>query len=817
MFGTKLSTSNLSRLVGAALLVLSGRVSGAADAGGPALAGAVLDPLGGRIPGAAVSLLREGTSVADVTADGQGQYSFAAVERGRYRLRASAPGFETQTTRPFFFAAGGRAMVDVSLQIGLRQDVVVTASGTEEQPAQVAAPVTVIARQTIDDLAKPLIGETLRLVPGAQVVQTAGRGGVTSLFVRGGSSNFNKVVVDGVAVNDIGGAFDYSGFLTTGVESVEALRDANSVVYGSDAMSAVISVTTRRGETRTPELEASLDGGNLGTHHEELSLGGAAGRIDYFGAYSHFETDNDAPNNAWKNDSFAGRASLAIGSRSDVSASFRHARDESGVPNGLDLFGIADDSFQDRDFTYVGLAARSQLTTSWSGILRASWFDDGYEFVNPAPTGEPFDPFGFGANYLGQTLTIVGANGTRATGQAILDYGGSYPQPLESRAKRRAISAQTDYQVAPAFTVSAGARFEHEEGFVDSSFSRSETDRDNYGGFVELRAKLRRFYANAGIGYDHNQVFQSAWTPRLSTAFYLREPSASDRVGDTKLVFSVGRGIKAPNLSQELSSLYELLQTVPGVSASVDPIGPERARSLDVGVEQGLLRSQLRLRASYFDNDYTDLIEFLGEGALVSLGVPPDVAGATGFGAYVNAASYRARGVELSTEAAFAGRFRAMASYTYLDAEVDESFSSSALAPVENPSYPGVPIGAYGPLVGARPFRRPKHSGNFLLTYAAGPAQVSLAGYLVGSSDDSTFLSDGYFGYSMLLPNEDLNAGYQKLDLSGSYRLLRSRLKVYASIENLLDQDYTPQFGFPALPRTFRAGVTGTFGGDPRP
>lgn len=816
MWGRKTSSSRLARLCGAALLLLVGRAWGADEAVPPALAGSVLDPLGARVPGAVVSLLRDGQGVAEATADGRGEFSFAAVEQGRYRLRASATGFQTQTTGAFFVARGQGAVVDVSLQIGLRQEVIVTASGAEEQPAQVAAPVTVIDGRTIDDLAKPTIGEALRLVPGAQVVEAGGRGSATSLFVRGGNSNFNKVVVDGVPVNDIGGGIDFSGLLTTGVESVEALRDANSVVYGSDAMAGVISVTTRRGQTRTPELEASVDGGNLATHHEEASLGGAAARVDYFGAYSHFATDNEVPNNAWRNDSFAGRVGVALGSRSDASVTFRHGRDHAGVPNAVDLYGVADDSFQDGDSTYAGLAARSQFTPAWSGTLRLSWFEDNYESVNPSPTGEPFDPFGFGANYLGQTVTIEGANGTRATGQAILDYGGVYPQIFKSQNKRGAVSAQTDYQVAPTLTVSGGARYEREEGFADSG-TRSETQRDNYGAFLEARARGRRFYANAGLGYDHNEVFRSAWTPRLSAAFYLREPSADERVGDTKLVFSVGRGIKAPSLSQELSSLYSLLQTVPEVGTQVEPIGPERARTLDAGLEQGLWRGRLRLRASYFDNHYTDLIEYVSQTALVSLGVPPEVANATPYGAYVNSASFRARGLELSAQAAFAGRFRAMASYTYLDARTEESFSSSALGPVENPSYPGVPIGAYGPLVGARPFRRPTHSGSFLLTYAAGPAQVSLAGYLAGKADDSTFLSDGYFGYSMLLPNKDLNPGYQKIDLSGSYRLLHSRLKVYASVENVLDQDYTPAFGYPALPRTFRAGVSGTVGGDPRP
>lgn len=814
MFGRAFVWASRSRGVVAGLLLgLSGTAAGAEVIAPGSISGAVLDPLGARVPGAAVSLLRDGRPVADAKCDAQGLFSLAGVEQGRYLLQVRSAGFATQTSRPFFVAAGASVALDVPLQIGVKQEVVVTSSGTEEQASQVGAPVTVIGPQTLDDLAKPSMLEALRLVPGSHVVQSGGRGGTTSLFVRGGSANFNKVLVDGVPANDLGGDFDFSDLMTTGVESVEALRDANSVVYGSDAMAGVISITTRRGRTRAPELRASLDGGNLGTHHEEVELGGTAQRFDYFGAYSHFATDNDVPNNAWQNDSLVARVGLALGSASDVSATFRHSKSHYGVPNGIELYGIADDSSQKGEATYVGAIARSQLTPSWSGVARLTFFQNDYDYTNPAPTGKPFDPFAYGANYLGNTVTIEGANDTSATGQAILDYGGTYPSLYSSQSKRLAASAQTSYQLLPALALTAGGRLEHENGFADSG-ERTSAQRDNYGGFLEARATVRRVYGNAGIGYEHNGVFGSAWTPRLSAALYLREPSSTRLLGDTKLVLNVGRGIKAPSLSQELSSLHELLGSVPSVTTRVNPIGPEKSRSLDVGLEQGLRRGQVRLRAAYFDNRYSDLIEYVSKNALASLGVPADVVAATSFGAYVNSSSYRARGLETSAEATIAGRLRAMASYTYLDAKVSESFSSSALGPVENPAYPGVAIGAYGPLVGARPFRRPTHSGNLLLTYAYGPAQVSVAGYFAGKSDDSTFASDGFFGNSMLLPNHDLNAGYQKIDLSASYRLLRSRLKLYASVENLLDEHYTPAFGFPALPRTFRLGVTGTLGGD---
>jgi len=91
-------------------------------------------------------------------------------------------------------------------------------------------------------------------VPGADVVQSGGRGGTTSLFVRGASSDFNKILIDGVPANDIGGDFDFADIATTGIDRVEVLRGSNSVLYGSDAMTGVVSITTRRGRSRIPEL-----------------------------------------------------------------------------------------------------------------------------------------------------------------------------------------------------------------------------------------------------------------------------------------------------------------------------------------------------------------------------------------------------------------------------------------------------------------------------------------------------------------------------------------------------------------------------------
>jgi iron complex outermembrane receptor protein/vitamin B12 transporter len=366
--------------------------------------------------------------------------------------------------------------------------------------------------------------------------------------------------------------------------------------------------------------------------------------------------------------------------------------------------------------------------------------------------------------------------------------------------------------------VTGGGHYDREQGFSDPTQPASTT-RDNGGVFVEGRGTVaHRVGITAGVGYEHNAVFKSATTPRVSVVVFLRNPTTAEAFSDTKLVFNAGKGIKAPAIYQADSSLYAILQQTPegaalAAASGLSPIGPERSRTIDVGIEQGLAGGRARVRAAYFDNHFSDLIEFVSDSVLPQLGIPPAAAAATGFGAYVNSQSYDAKGVETSIDIFWAQRLRVGASYTFLDATVTKSLSGGALSPAENPSIPGVQIGAFAPLVGQRPFNRPPNVGTVLVSYTEGPAVAAVTGHFAGKSDGSTFLSDREFESSMLLPNRDLNDAYQKIDLSGSYRLHRM-LRAYVSVENVLDKRYAPVIGFPALPVTARAGVTITLGGD---
>jgi iron complex outermembrane receptor protein/vitamin B12 transporter len=153
-----------------------------------------------------------------------------------------------------------------------------------------------------------------------------------------------------------------------------------------------------------------------------------------------------------------------------------------------------------------------------------------------------------------------------------------------------------------------------------------------------------------------------------------------------------------------------------------------------------------------------------------------------------------------------------------LDAVVTQSFSSDAFSNGtynNNPNLPGIAIGANGPLIGARPFRRPPHTGFFAVQYEGSRLNAAFSGALASRSDDSTYLEglDTTDGNTLVLPNRDLDFGYAKLDANLTYAVDK-RVTVFTELDNLLSQQHIGPIGYPGLPFTIRAGLKVRIGGD---
>jgi iron complex outermembrane receptor protein/vitamin B12 transporter len=769
------------------------------------LRGKVTDPMGSAVSNAKIAALLDGKEVAHATSDAEGAFEFAVPDKGRYDVQVEAQGFASQTL-PSVLVAGGKVtnLPPIPLAIGrLMQQVVVSATGTPVPETQVGASVSVIDDEQIQTLNKLDVLENLRLIPGAQIVQTSQRGGTASLYIRGGNPDFNKVLVDGIPVNDIGGNFDFSQLANSGVGNLEILRGSNSVLYGSDALSGVVNIRSERGTTAIPELKYSVDGGNFGTLRQDVSLGGATRGFDYFSEFSRFDTSGSYPNDYFHNATVSANVGYQLNPTTTIRATVRHIASGLGSPNAIDLYGIEDNSWETNRNTYTGATIQNQTTARWHNSAQFSFAQFGSVFENPSPTGEPFDPFGTGEpNYLGNAVTIRGANGYQVTGQGILDFFGTYPMIFPDYEARRSAYAQSDYNFFGDWTGVFGFRYEHEDG---EGFTR-----DNYSTSVEGHGSIgHRLFTTFGGGFEHNSFFGFAATPRVSMAYYIHKPTNTGLFGETKLKFNFGEGIKEASTLEQASALINLLTPAQVSQHNVGPIGPERSRTFDFGVDQRLFNGHSILGITLYYNNFYNLISFLSPGELIAIGVPSALANSTpDGGAYVNATSQRTKGAEVDYKIDLGHGLLFQANYTYTDGLVTKAFGD----PTFNPQFPSIPIGAFAPLEGARPFRIAPHSGSLALFYNHKKFSSAFTGYLVSRRDDSTFLSDGFFGNTLLLPNRNLAFAYQKFDLSGAYALKPS-LALYTSIENLFSQRYDAAFGFPALPFTIRSGVRITLGG----
>ncbi len=802
------------------LLVLVSSLTSAFAADTASIRGVITDPTGAVIRGATVELLQGSTRIATTATDAEGNFQLSAPRAGHYSVRASAAGFALQQSSLIYVTAGKSVTQDLTLAVGsVSQQIVVTATGVALPESQVGASVSVITSDQFQEKLEAL--EPLRQVPGVQILAHGQRGIASSLFIRGGESNDNKILLDGIPINEIGGTVDFSGVLTTGIDRQEVLRGPNSVLYGADALAGVLSLTTSRGTTPLPRLAYSFDGGNFRSLHHDASLGGTFHQFDYFSEFSRFDTANSEPNATFHNATYAGNFGWTPAVSTDLRLTVRRVGATVGEPNAIDFFGIPDDSFLTQHNTFLSATLNNQITSHWHNLLRYGAVRLDSLNVNPTPSGI-FDPIS--GNFLGKTVTIHGANGFSTTGQAILDFAGTFPQKTPILTNRDFVDAQSDYAFNPHLTALFGFRFENERV--------APIERNNFSYTSELHANLwNRLYATAGFGIENNAVFGVAATPRVSLAYYLFRPQSTGRFNGTKLKFNYGLGIKEVDVFFQRSSLFDLLSQQPGGAQTIAqfhiaPIGRERSGSFDFGLEQFAWNGRARFGVNFFHNRFTDLIEFVSDPtALEKLGVPQPIAILVTSpplgGAAVNSLATRALGAETEVEVSLGHGFSARAAYTYLDAVVERSFSSDAFNCSQpnpmfcsfNPAFPTIPIGAFSPLVGNRPFNRAPHSGSFYLGYTKPKFTITASGNLVSRRDGSTFLFDPSFGPGMLLPNRNLQQGYEKIDLSGSYRFNR-HLEFYSLIENLASQRYDPVIGFPALPLTFRAGLRVTLGGE---
>ena len=670
---------------------------------------------------------------------------------GDYVLRVIAEGFDAPP-RPVTLRDEAEASAAVTVAVAaVSEQVVVSAGLVPVTRSGTGAALTVLDETELRTRQLESTMDALRSVPGLAVARSGGRGAVTSLFPRGGESDFTLVLVDGIRLNDMGGSYDAAHLPLFDLDRIEVVRGPQSAVYGSDAVGGVVQMVTRRGG---PLRATGLyEAGSFGTWRGSGAANGTTGRLRWGGGAERLSSDGYtgvAPGTGETvgNDDYErtdATASLGYqGARLDLSGLLRVGRNERGVPGP---YG------SDPNDTYAGVdrISRGENETVAAG-LAATW--------RLRPVVQVRGAFSF-ANRDSTFLSAYAPDEPTAAGNRMLAGRG-----------------QVDAAWA-GLSWTAGGEYAHERAssaFITGLQEQAiPVERTQVGAFAEGRLERGRLSLQAGVRFEqvvraalegNTSVFSprpsfpedtvSVVNPRLSVSWRALGSDASW----VRLHGNAGAGMRAP-------SAFEIAFTDnPGLE-------PERTVSLDAGIEAGWLGGRLVVDALYFHNDYDDLIVTVGR-----------IAGTTSYRSD-NISNARAQGAEATVSVRPIAAVTVRGGYVFLDTEI--------LANDDRPDAPA-PFA-----VGDALLRRPAHSGFADVLIAAG----RVSGFVRVDSRGDTRDIDPSFGANAGVFE---NPGFTTTDAGVSMRLL-ARLDVFARVTNLFDVRYEEIYGFPALGRGVMAGV----------
>jgi len=640
----------------------------------------VVDPQAAALAGAEVSLLGAGGKVLVMeSTSAEGIVILSRRGEGPYQIKVLAPGFAVETVE-----VTSQAEVTVNLHLATAAETVVVSATRTPVPGDAAgADVDSLSGAQLTTMQPVAANDAMRFLPGA-VVNTAGqRGGLASLFVRGGESNYNKVIVDGVAVNEPGGTFDFGTLSLAQGDRMEFVRGTQSTLYGSDAMTSVVQVWTRTGSTRVPELRFGADGGNLGTESGHASLAGARGRFDYNLFGDQFNSHGSGVNDAYSDSLEGANVGAALNDHTSLRARFRHSNSHTGVPGAWDFNGTPLEPPDPSDW--------SQLNSVLGSV----------ELAVAAPSGWQHRFTGFDYLYRYNELNL---NGDTAR---IFDF----PSHEVDHINRAGFEYQGDYSERSWAHTTFGYRIENENGFVGNLDygAQSPGHRLNDDAYAQQELILGRLGVIVGGRFVHDSAFGNTGVPRV--ALTLLAIRGNEKFSGTRLRFSYSTGFKEPRLEETFNGFPANPYNIPNPG-----LKPERVRAFEAGLQQGFFSNRYEFSATYFNNLFHDQINY------VTMNNPPNYPGQ-----YVNVNQAFAQGAELVLRAKLRSRLLLNGGYTYTSSQYLDN--PAPYDPVYNPGQPLL--------------RRPKHAASALLSYVGTRWGGNLSGSFVGRRADSDFLGLG--------------------------------------------------------------------------
>jgi vitamin B12 transporter len=507
------------------------------------------------------------------------------------------------------------ALAQAADQPQAQDEIVVTATGLAQVEAQSGFAISRIDKDDLLGQQSPLLSDVLEELPGVNITQSGGFGGTTAVRIRGAEGDQTLVLIDGIRVNDPSspdGAFDFANLLSDQIGSVEVLRGANSVPWGSQAIGGVVYIQTEA-PSDTLGISANTEYGSFDSLRLSSRLSGRVGGVGLALGGGYFRSDGisafagGSERDPYEQFAISGRADVAIGSAITLDAAAFFSDADIASDSVFPPFSSDDATESQTQQLYARVGGEVKLLGG-DLVQRIDFAlsDINRAIVNPFFTSRP----------QGRTERLSYRGSWRASSAVTLLFGG-----------------------------------ESENSRYDDSGIGDATGIDSL--FAQLRlTPVTGLTLGAGVRQDWHEDFGSE-TSFSADASYLIGGGDGPR-----LTAAYSEGFRAPSLIDLDGSLFGF---------GTPDLRPERAKSYEIGIGDTLRSETLEWQVNLFRRDTDDQIIFAACPALPDPAPAICANGGRPFGTTQNVERTRVNGAEFAVTLRPSERVQFAANYTYLD------------------------------------------------------------------------------------------------------------------------------------------------------